>query len=294
MKTLDIPAEEPSSSSAPAESKKTTTSEPSPQSISESPKPTEKPSSSAPAKPSPFPPSPSVAHLLSHHSLSASQITGSGPKGRILKGDVLAHLSQIPSSSPSTLAESIKKLQKLDLSNIKIRAAPATKPAAGAKPARTTPPPPRKLETIVDFRAVRDVQENMRKSLGAFPPVTKFVAAASRIANQAVPEESVTADVIFAELVGAPEPKKVVGKFKASIRPNLPERKAAGEEDLFDLLGRPGPLTAKAGKKEGQGILGNGENVFSLVVEEKEAERAERYLRVVKGLLEKQPGQLVL
>ncbi len=50
--------------------------------------------------------SPAVARLLEENDLSASNIEGSGPNGRILKGDVLAHLDGKSSSSAPKKAES--------------------------------------------------------------------------------------------------------------------------------------------------------------------------------------------
>lgn len=88
----------------------------------------------------PFTPSPSVAHLLKEHGISDwSSIPASGPRGRLLKGDILAHLGKIQSGYPQELSSSVHKLEKLDLSNIKVKKTEApkaveTKPAPAAKP----------------------------------------------------------------------------------------------------------------------------------------------------------------
>lgn len=66
------------------------------------------------AKPAPLPPAPPgkrihaspVAEALAReHGLDLSQVTGTGPGGRITKEDVLAHLEQQPSPAPAPAAE---------------------------------------------------------------------------------------------------------------------------------------------------------------------------------------------
>ncbi|KAK7205039.1 hypothetical protein BZA70DRAFT_278947 [Myxozyma melibiosi] len=67
---------------------------------------------------------PSVLGLLeaSHISVADAleKIPASGPKGRILKGDVLAYLGSISAGSIDKLNKVIKEREHLDLSNIKI------------------------------------------------------------------------------------------------------------------------------------------------------------------------------
>ena len=70
-----------------------------------------------------YTPSPSVAHLIREHGISeldVSAINGTGPKGRLLKGDVLVYLGIINEAYTKELEGRIHKLEKLDLSNIKI------------------------------------------------------------------------------------------------------------------------------------------------------------------------------
>jgi len=49
---------------------------------------------------------------------NADDIKGSGPSGRILKGDVLAHAGKINKSKPGELSQQLQKREKLDLSKI--------------------------------------------------------------------------------------------------------------------------------------------------------------------------------
>ncbi|OLL24460.1 putative pyruvate dehydrogenase protein X component, mitochondrial [Neolecta irregularis DAH-3] len=64
--------------------------------------------------------SPAVMHLLREYSITdPSRIIATGPNGRILKGDVLAHIGKINESTPKSLTDAFCKLSKLDLRNIK-------------------------------------------------------------------------------------------------------------------------------------------------------------------------------
>lgn len=66
--------------------------------------------------------SPAVELLLHEHEISnedaLSKIQASGPKGRILKGDVLAYVGEIKLDAVSKIAEWIKSKEHLDLSNV--------------------------------------------------------------------------------------------------------------------------------------------------------------------------------
>ncbi|CAH2351576.1 pyruvate dehydrogenase complex protein X component, mitochondrial [[Candida] railenensis] len=66
--------------------------------------------------------SPAVELLLHEHEISnedaLSKIQASGPKGRILKGDVLAYIGEIKLDAVSKIAEWIKSKEHLDLSNV--------------------------------------------------------------------------------------------------------------------------------------------------------------------------------
>jgi 2-oxoglutarate dehydrogenase E2 component (dihydrolipoamide succinyltransferase) len=72
--------------------------------------------------------SPAVRRLVEEHGLDPAAIPGSGRNGRILKGDVLAHLDREPSAGPSSIAT------------------PAPAPVPSAAPAPFPAPAPRPAE----------------------------------------------------------------------------------------------------------------------------------------------------
>lgn len=70
---------------------------------------------------------PSVIMILEENGLKeedAAKIGGTGPKGRILKGDVLAYLGKIAKNSPAQVKARVDKLENLDLSKIKVAEKP--------------------------------------------------------------------------------------------------------------------------------------------------------------------------
>jgi hypothetical protein len=253
-------------------------------------------------------PTPSVMGLLKLHNLDASQIAGTGPKGRLLKGDILAHLGRISASAPAELSARITALSKMDLSNIK-PAAP--KPAAAApKPApkkAAPPPPPSELALPVNFAEVSRVQKKLQDTLGVRVPLSTFISKATAAANQALPPPSTKAqpssDELFNDLLGLPNPPRqpTRGEFQPSISP-LPRRGVQAVEvgraqpDILDVLIGAAPTTrvARQMTTPQEGILAGGENLLTLKVPREEEERARVFLGRVKGLLEQRPGELIL
>lgn len=76
-------------------------------------------------------PSPAVIGLLKRYNLTKEdvpQISATGPKGRLLKGDVLAYVGSISPDAPAAIEAMLDKLAHLDLSNIKIKQAPVSTP----------------------------------------------------------------------------------------------------------------------------------------------------------------------
>lgn len=67
---------------------------------------------------------PAVRKLLDEHNLDASQVTGTGKGGRILKEDVLNHVKNAPAAAPAAAAPA---------------AAPAVEVSAGERPERRVP-----------------------------------------------------------------------------------------------------------------------------------------------------------
>jgi hypothetical protein len=254
-------------------------------------------------------PSPSVMGLLKLHNLDASQIAGTGPKGRLLKGDILAHLGHINASTPAELSARISKLSKMDLSNVK-PAAPKPKPtpaaAAPHKKAAHPPPPPSELALPVNFAEVSRIQQKLRDTLGVSVPLSTFISKATAAANQALPppaKAQPSQDEIFNDLLGLPNPPRqhARGSFQPAISP-LPRRGVQAVEvgraqlDILDeLIGAATPTTRVAKQTTPQeGILAGGENLLTLKVPKEEEERARVFLGRVKGLLEQRPAELVL
>lgn len=84
---------------------------------------------------------PGVELLLHKHNISSedayAKIPASGPKGRILLGDVLAYVGAIDKAAVTKVTNYIKEKEHLDLSNIKLaapKAAPVKEKAAPVKP----------------------------------------------------------------------------------------------------------------------------------------------------------------
>lgn len=260
----------------------------------------------------PHTPSPSVAHLLHAHGLSAANIKPTGPKGRLLKGDVLAHLGTIPASSPADLEQRLHVLAKLDLSNIKIAAPkpPSSPSSSSSTPAAASAPPKpthADVELEIDFAAVRAVQDRLSAALGAgtgaghLLPLSTFIARASSRAGTALPAPP-TPDQIFDELVGLPPTSTGVARawlpiVEAKHPPAAaPAAVTVHEADIIDVLAGnvPMPAAGPVVGGNGVGVAARGPNVMRLRVPAEEEARARVFLGRVKGLLEKEPAQLVL
>ncbi|KAI5845139.1 hypothetical protein DFP73DRAFT_573149 [Morchella snyderi] len=256
----------------------------------------------------PTTPSPSVAHLLRIHGVSkedASRIGGTGPKGRLLKGDVLAFLGTIEKGWPKELGSRIAKGGKLDLSNIKI-APPKKKEPAPKKTVEKKVEVPRdsELKLEVSFSEVLKVQSKLQATLGVHLPLSSFITKATEKANQNLPPSPLppTAAELFDEILGLPSsgtPKTSRGTFTPQITA-LPSATFIGstpsaELDIIDILaGATAPTPTKKALPPHSGIAATEPNVLSLVVPSIEEVRAKVFLEKVKGYLEKDPGSLVL
>ncbi|KNC34396.1 hypothetical protein FF38_08345 [Lucilia cuprina] len=84
-----------------------------------------------------FPPLPSVSQLSHLLNIPIDSVHGTGFKGRISKGDMLAKAGKIPAAYLAEEAARISKLSQLDLSNIEV--AKPVEPVAG-KPAKPEQP----------------------------------------------------------------------------------------------------------------------------------------------------------
>jgi hypothetical protein len=303
--TLDIPPE--SKQASPEPVKKDQTSPPAKEKA-----PTVEASASRkhPQTARPQNPSPSVMNLFRANGISkddGDKIAGTGPKGRLLKGDILAYLGKIDKSAPGELEAKLEKLEKLDLSNIKI--APSKKPAPVAAkkalPPAAAAPKESEVNLSVNFAEVSRVQEKMQKTLGVHLPLSTFLSKATAAANAALPPKKLppSADELFNDILGLPNaPRRASkGSFAPVISP-LPSKGIASvevgrsEPDIYDVLTSSASVRVEAKKVGGprEGIIAGGENLLTLKVPSAEEERAKVFLGRVKGLLEQKPGELVL
>jgi pyruvate/2-oxoglutarate dehydrogenase complex dihydrolipoamide acyltransferase (E2) component len=252
-----------------------------------------------------------VEAILHQNGLSASeadQITGTGPKGRILKGDVLAHLGKINKETPAKIQAHISKLSHLDLSNIQLQKTPAQLPKVDADKAKPGPveeaqPTDVEIAIPISLTAVIATQKRVHDTLGIFLPLSTFIARATELANDRLPVSKATkptADDLFNAVLGL---DKVATNRRGHFVPhvegiNLPSvagrPRSSSKPDIIDLL------TSKKGKSKStpttQTPLGvsPSANLFSIIAESSEEKRAEEFLARMKFVLEEEPGRLVL
>ncbi|KAJ5357920.1 Pyruvate dehydrogenase complex component Pdx1 [Penicillium brevicompactum] len=231
-----------------------------------------------------YPLYPSVAQLLREKGIpksDVSKIPASGPKGRLLKGDVLAYIGQIASDYPATQAATLAKLAHLDLSNIKLAPAPApAAPAAVEEKPVAAPPVMTSVAISISLSAVLSAQKKLQDNLGVTVPLSRFLAIATDIANDDLPRLASfkpSADELFDEVLGA--------------EPTV--RSKPVTEDLIDFLSaKPSKKAAPAAYVET--ASGAASNVFSLTVPVDEQVRAKEFLERIKTLLSVEPARLVL
>ncbi|RAH66490.1 putative pyruvate dehydrogenase complex component Pdx1 [Aspergillus aculeatinus CBS 121060] len=263
-----------------------------------------------------YPLYPSVSSLLHEKGIPESEISkipATGPKGRLLKGDVLAYLGKIPAEYPATQAARFAKLGQLDLSNIKIVAAEAPKPAEAEptpKPAEAPvfrPPPTTRVAVPISLAAVLHAQKRLQDKLHITVPLSTFLERATDLANEDLPRsvrEKPTADELFDELVlGAAPARTSRGEYFPEFNAEedavvIPKTKSV-TEDIIDILAGSGKAAAKKVVSSVSSVTGaapaaGAANVFSLTVPVGDEKRAQVFLDRVKSLLTVEPGRLVL
>jgi hypothetical protein len=303
-KKAESPKEQPKQESQPVP-KEERTSKPPPKSD------TPQTSSGGKAQKQTYPLYPSVQHLLKVNGLSAEDadnIPATGPSGRLLKGDVLAHLGQIEKSYPSEAADRFKKLAHLDLSNIKVmqkKEAPAKKPEA----TQTLPVEDAVVEVAlpISFKAVMDCQKRVQDSIGVFLPLSTFIARATELANEELPKSQTvkpSADELFNAVLGLDKVgmKHSRGTFVPQVLAmpptTVPSTRAPvlRKPDILDILAakKSSARTSKASAIGGaEGVVGP-LNVFSVSVPKGDEKRGRVFLERIKSVLEVEPGRLVV
>ena len=255
-----------------------------------------------------YPLYPSVIQMLHERGVplsDADKIPATGPRGRLLKGDVLAYLGAIKASYPSEQSQRLSRLGHLDLDNIKVAAAP-TAPAGTERQIRNIPIAEGEAETeiavAVSFKAVREVQQRIQKSLGIDVPLKTFVSRAVEISNSDLPpvKRAPTTDEMFNEILGLDHVNTSTSQ-RAFIPQMLalpgtsrtPQSPISKEADIIDILtGAPSTLPIPSPPRALS--RPNAQNVFSLNVGKADEKRARVFLERVKTILQVDPGRLVL
>ena len=107
---------------------------------------------------------PAVLRLLHQYGIEdPKKIRGTGPHGRLLKGDVLAHVGTIKSDVPQSLQRILEGKQRLDLTNVVVQPLDyASQPAAAhSSEVATKPPPFACIKETVGFSEVLRVQKQI-------------------------------------------------------------------------------------------------------------------------------------
>ncbi|KAJ4391105.1 pyridoxine biosynthesis protein [Gnomoniopsis smithogilvyi] len=254
-----------------------------------------------------YPLYPSIVQLLHENGLDASkanEIPATGPKGRLLKGDVLVYLGKAKADAAAKGQAVYDRLAHLDLSNIKVAEKKAA-PATAEKPAAKKPV----VEALqvalpISLKEVIEAQKKVQETLDVFIPLSTFVARAMEVANDELPlpkDYKPSADELFNQVLGLDKVGRQGsrGHYVAQISalPPVPSfaqtTLKASKPDIIDLLA--GPVKKQSAKPASRPSgLSTGLNVFSLKVPKAEEKRAKTFLERVKLVLENEPGRLVL
>ncbi|KAF3198734.1 pyridoxine biosynthesis protein [Orbilia oligospora] len=293
ISTLEIPPESPSiipqeSSSPPPSSPPKQESTPSSSSSSSSSQDQSQPQESTPTphKPrkNPFIPTPGLVHLLHTNGLQMSDINGTGPQGRVLKGDILAHLGKIDKNKPKSLASDISKLSKLDLSNVtpKKQSLPPKKPEDQQQKQIKKPNPLEEIEVSIPI--------SLAKLNTTQIPVETSIAKAVELANSGLPPSKIpaTPGELFDEILGLPSIRREPPKYSVKTSEFKPVPQTPVVADLFDeIIGISKPKSLKQDSSSSSGL-----QEFKVKVPAIDRDRAEFFLAKVKFSLEQDESVL--
>jgi hypothetical protein len=257
-----------------------------------------------------YPYYPSVEHLIKEHKLdenAISEITPTGPQGRLLKGDVLAYLGNISADRPGTISARFEHNSHLDLSNIKIKEAPAPKKTQAAEPAAPQMPQTVSLSLPVSFSAAFDAKERADAALGdSAITLTELVFRAIDQANAALPlpaNHKPTADELFNSVLGLDvlNPHFTDGRYVPSIEPIMDSSAAqpaaprkSAKVDIIDILAGTAKKVPRAVPVAPQAVGEMTRGMFNLTVPKGEEKRGQEFLVRVKTVLETKPSSLIL
>ncbi|RSL58471.1 hypothetical protein CEP53_006145 [Fusarium sp. AF-6] len=306
ISSLEIPADEQPKAQPSQATKETAPTESKPTEKKSAPKPT-----GTGTYEHKYPLLPSVGHLVKEKGLSEDdvrKIKGTGPHGRLLKGDVLAYLGAINPDTPAANESNFNALTHLDLSNIKV----AEKKAPKEAPKKAAPAPKApvienlEVSIPVSLSKVIEVQNKIQDTLGVFLPLSTFVGRAAEVANDAPPalKRAPTTNELFDQVLGLDKVKAVKGS-RGVYLPQIsaippasllaPRPSARKQTDIIDILAAPSKKAApKPATIRTVPGMSSGANLFTLVVPKAEEERAQIFLERCKVILEEEPGRLVL
>lgn len=256
-----------------------------------------------------YPLYPSVEHLIKEHKLDESAIsdmTPTGPQGRLLKGDVLAYIGTISSNRPAEISKRFEHNSHLDLSNIKV-AKPAVSPQA--KKADKAPTPKAEIPGDMSISIFVQLADLIRLHE---PALSTIVARAAKLANAELPLPSnhkPSADELFNQVLGLSKtnPKASRGSYfplitaaPSNVTGVTPKPKPAKVDIIDFLAGSPKkriPIPTELGIELCLDALPGstptlGRHQFSLNVPKAERMRATTFLKKLKTILE-DPRQAV-
>ena len=266
-----------------------------------------------------YPLYPSITQLLHENGVplsDADKIPASGPKGRLLKGDVLAYLGTISKSYSTDQSNRISKLGHLDLSNIKV-APPKEMPAAPSKDTSAKVPaagaeldPYPEVAVTISLKTVLEVQKRVQATLGITLPLATFITRAIDVANDGLPwseASKTTPDELFNSILGFDKVGLMLtrGSFTPQIialpstlkeaRP-IP-RKANRKPDIIDLLSPQQSAPARkrvpqsASRVIAETTPESPTSVFSVLAPPGDERRAKVFLERMKTILQVEPGR---
>lgn len=184
---------------------------------------------------------PAVELLLHTKNISAEEaldkIPASGPKGRLLKGDVLAYLGEIDKAAVARVSKYIKSKEHLDLSNITL----ATKKAAA--PAKAEKPKPKNILNITissDWSSKPSRQEYELAHINALQDAIRYAYSARFPEYATSPSPSFQSDDLFDDLL-VPGPEKSRFEVSKAAFQVISGSSAPAQDPFDELLGLSEP-----------------------------------------------------
>jgi hypothetical protein len=253
-------------------------------------------------------PSPAAQFLLHAHNLQASDVPATGPRGRLLKADVLAKLGLISPSAPQEDARRFDKFAKPDLAYTARAPPPPPPPPPEAKQPDVEPAATVALALDVDLTPALRLQQRLQAALGAAPSLATLLERAVALANARLPAPAASraaaagSAAALDELLGGAgrgRSRTVVdGAFVPEINaPAAASVAAVGgpgvRTDVLDEL--IAPRARRRGSRAAAAVPApvGAVNEFSVVVEEGQRVMGTVFLQRMKSLLEVEPGRLV-